>query len=315
MIESVASPASAREAGNYVLITPARNEEAFIQLTLQSVAAQTLRPLKWIIVSDGSIDKTDEIVQSYASKYSWIELLRMPERTERHFAGKVHAFNAGYERLKHLDYQFICSLDADISFGPDYFEFLLSKFVENPKLGLAGTPHIENNRTYDFRFASLDHVSGACQFFRRECFEGIGGYLPLKSGGIDLVAVLSSRLKGWQTRTFPEKTCTHHREMGSGMTRFPLRILMKDGQKDYLLGAHPAWEVFRGIYRMRRRPYIVGGMSLLFGYFSSMLFLKEKTAPAEVVAFRRKEQWNRLKEVLRRLSKGKGTARPEESHG
>ena len=124
MIEPVTPSVAVRKAENYVLITPARNEEAFIQLTLQSVVAQTIRPLKWVIVSDGSTDKTDEIVQSYAAKHSWIELLRMPERTERHFAGKVHAFNAGYERLKGLDYQFICSLDADISFGPDYFEFL-----------------------------------------------------------------------------------------------------------------------------------------------------------------------------------------------
>src|SRR5215831_8742970 len=102
----------------YILITPARNEAAFIRLTLQSVAAQTVRPIRWVVVSDGSTDGTDEIVREYTISNPWIQLLRMPERRERHFAGKVHAFNAGYDSVKHLTFQAVASLDADISFGP-----------------------------------------------------------------------------------------------------------------------------------------------------------------------------------------------------
>src|SRR5690242_17159020 len=123
---------------NYVLVTPARNESAFIELTLKSVVAQTVRPLRWIVVSDGSTDGTDEIVQEYAREHDWIELVRAPERTERHFAGKVHAFNAGYARVKDLVYDIIGNLDADISFDPEYFGFLLGKFAENRALGVAG---------------------------------------------------------------------------------------------------------------------------------------------------------------------------------
>src|SRR6266849_7613100 len=111
----------------YVLITPARNEAEFIEQTLMSVVAQTVRPAKWVIVSDGSTDGTDEIVSKYAAEHAWIELVRMPERRQRHFAGKVHAFNAGWERVKHLSYAVIGSLDADISFEKDYFEFILTK--------------------------------------------------------------------------------------------------------------------------------------------------------------------------------------------
>ena len=77
----------------YVLITPARNEEAFIELTMKSVVNQTVRPVKWVIVSDGSTDSTDAIVKKYAAEHDWIELITMPERRERHFAGKVNAFN------------------------------------------------------------------------------------------------------------------------------------------------------------------------------------------------------------------------------
>ena len=201
---------------SYVIITPARNEARFIELTLQSVIAQTVRPLKWVIISDGSTDGTDEIVKQYASNFSWIELLRMPERRERNFAGKVLAFNAGHGKVKNLDYDVIVSLDADISFESNYFSFLLEKLTAEPALGLVGTPFQETSgQIYDYRFVSIEHVSGACQMFRRECFEAIGGYLPIKGGSIDHVAVITARMKGWKTRTFTEKVCLHHREMGT----------------------------------------------------------------------------------------------------
>src|SRR5271166_3066755 len=124
----------------YVLITPARNESQFIELTIKSVVSQTVRPIKWVIVSDGSTDGTDDIVKKYAADHPWIELVRMPERRERHFAGKVHAFNAGYAKVRDLDYDVIGNLDADITFDEGYFDFLLREFAASPRLGVAGTP-------------------------------------------------------------------------------------------------------------------------------------------------------------------------------
>src|SRR2546423_14127260 len=123
----------------YVLITPARDEAAYIRKTLEAMVAQTVRPLRWIIVSDGSSDGTDEIVKEFADRHGWIELLRTPERKERHFGGKVNAFNAGYARLNGLGYEVIGNLDGDTSFAADYIEYLLGKFAQNPRLGVAGT--------------------------------------------------------------------------------------------------------------------------------------------------------------------------------
>ena len=177
---------------NYVLITPARNEADFIGTTIESVVAQTARPVKWVIVSDGSTDGTDEIVTQFAANTPWLELIRMPERHERDFAGKVRAFNAGYTRVAGLKYEVIVSLDADISFEPDYFALLLEKLSSDPRLGVVGTPFQETSgHMYDYRFVSVEHVSGACQVFRRECFEQIGGYLPVKGGSIDHIAVIN----------------------------------------------------------------------------------------------------------------------------
>jgi len=217
---------------SYILITPARNEARSIELTMRSVVAQSVHPLRWVIVSDGSTDRTDEIVSIYAADHPWIELLQLPERKERHFAGKVSAFNAGLERVQDLAAECICSLDADITFEPDYFEFLLGKMAADPALGLVGTPFRElSGDTYDYRFVSIEHVSGACQLFRRECFAAIGGYVPIKGGGIDHVAVITARMKGWKTRTFTEKHCLHHRDVGTAQAG-PVAAKFKLGTKE-----------------------------------------------------------------------------------
>lgn len=287
----------------YVLITPARNEGQFLELTMRSVVSQTVPPLKWLIVSDGSTDGTDDIVLRYARMHPWIELVRMPERRERHFAGKVHAFTAGYAKLGQLSYDVIGNLDGDVSFDEHYFEFILPKFAENPRLGVAGTPFTEGSRQYDYRFTSVEHVSGQCQLFRRECFEEIGGYLPRKIGGIDLVAVLTARMRGWQTRTFFGKTYVHHRRMSTA-TQNVFKAAFKGGFGDYVLGSHPLWQLCRCLYQMTRPPIVLSGLLRWVGYCYAMLSGASLDVPADLVAFRRKEQMQRLRAFYRKAVKG-----------
>ena len=286
----------------YVLITPARNEAAYIELTLRSVVAQTVPPARWVIVNDGSTDNTVEIVATYAAAYPWIELIHMPARHDRNFGGKAHAVNAGLDRVKDLRFNVVGNLDADVSFGPDYFEFLMSKFSENPRLGVAGTSFTEANQSYNYDYVGIEHVSGMCQMFRRECFEEIGGYRPLKSGGVDLVAVLSARSKGWQTRTFLERSFVHHRIQGSAL-HGGLRERMHVGRKDYLMGNHPLWEVLRSVYQMKYRPYLLGGLLVFASYFWNWIRGVERTIPADLMQLRRSEQMTRLKNLfLQRLT-------------
>ena len=281
----------------YVLITPARNEAKFIEQTIKSVVKQKVLPIKWVIVSDGSIDATEDIVNKYASHHNWIELIQMPERNDRNFRSKVHAFNAGHARIRDLEYDIIGNLDADISFEEDYISFLLSKFAENPRLGIGGTPFKEGRQQYDYRFTSIEHVSGGCQLFRRKCFEQIGGYLPIKEGGEDLVAVLTARMKGWQTRAFPEKFCMHNRKIGTGMYGV-LMAAFRGGYHDYLMGGHPIWQFFRSLYQMKSRPFIFYGCALLAGYLWALVTRAELLVSRELVAFRRKEQVRRLRLAL-----------------
>jgi len=286
----------------YVLITPARNERAFIEGTIRSVIAQTLLPTRWVIVSDGSTDGTDELVGRLAGRHEWIELLRMPERRDRSFAAKATCFNTAFDRLAPIAFDLVANLDADITFEPDYLEFLVGKFAENPKLGVAGTPFIEDasqplNHSYAHRFADLQHVSGACQMFRRRCLEELGGYAKLKGGGIDLVAVTTARMNGWQTRTFTEKTCFHHRRMGTA-ARGPLMARFQHGQEDYTIGQHPLWELMRGLFQMRTKPFVLGGLFLLLGYFWAMIRRVQRPISPELVSFRRAEQMTRLRSMI-----------------
>lgn len=283
-----------------VLITPARNEAAYIGKTLESVTKQTVTPVRWVIVSDNSTDGTDALVQSYAEKYPWIELVRRSSTQGRSFSSKVEAFNAGWERVKQLQYDIIGNLDGDVSFGPDYFEYILSKFDANPKLGLGGTSFVDPGFEYDYRFTSVEHVAGPCQLFRKECFESIGGYTPVKGGGIDVIAVLTARMKGWETRTFTERSYVHHRRMGTAKTS-SFGAKFHDGQKDYSLGSHPLWEICRTLYQMTKKPYFLGGACLIGGYLWCVLAGVKRPVSPEVVAFRRKEQMTRLRQFMGRF--------------
>jgi glycosyltransferase involved in cell wall biosynthesis len=289
----------------YIVITPARNEELYIEKIILSMIKQTIKPIRWLVVSDGSTDRTDEIVRKYIPQNKWIDLIRMPEHHERQFAAKVHCFNAAFGLLKNDNYNFICNCDADISFEPGYFEFLLSKFQKSAELGVAGTPFVEENYvSYDGKFANFNHVSGACQMFRKECFSDIGGYIPIKGGGIDWVAVTSARMKGWKTQTFPDKHFIHHRKMGTGSGSF-LQSRFNHGKKDYYLGGHPLWEIFRGVYQLTKPPYILAGAYMMAGYFYGMVKRIEQPLPEELMRFHRKEQLERLKSIFSNVLKFK----------
>jgi glycosyltransferase involved in cell wall biosynthesis len=260
--------------------------------------AQSVRPLKWVIVSDGSTDGTDEIVSRYAVAHEWIELLRMPERRERHFAGKAHAFNAGKARADGLPYDMIANLDADITFDRDYFNFLLTKLAADPLLGVAGTPYAEKTgEIFDYRFTSLDHVSGACQVFRRECYEAIGGYVPVKVGAVDCIAVITARMKGWKTQTFTGKVCQHHRTIGTAQ-RGPTHANFMNGVMDHAIGNHPLWELFRTAYQMSKKPYVLRGLALGAGYLWAYLQHAQRPVSPELIVFYRKEQMQRLKNKI-----------------
>lgn len=283
----------------YVLVTPARNEAAFIEKTIESVVLQTMRPLKWVIVSDGSTDGTEEIVRRFAARHDWIELVSLPARAERNFVGKVSAVRAGQARVAGLQYDAIGNLDADVVFDEDYFSFLLQKLADDPRLGLVGTGYVDPlSRASDYRFASVEHVTGPCQLFRRDCFEDIGGYMPVKSGAVDRIADIAARMHGWKTKRFANKVYFHYRHTGTAEQNI-LMSKFKDGAKDYSVGSSPIWELFRMFYQMTKRPFVVGSLMEASGYIWALIRGAERPVSREMVEFCRREQMQRLKSLLR----------------
>jgi glycosyltransferase involved in cell wall biosynthesis len=281
---------------SYVLITPARNEEAHMEQLIASVTQQTHKPLKWVIVNDGSSDRTGDIVRRHLPDYDWMELVELPSHRDRSFAAKAHCFRAGYERVSHLPYGVIGNLDADLTFEPDYLEFLMTKFAQDPRLGVAGTVFVENgyNSATD-SFEGETHVAGGCQLFRRACFEQIGGYIPTKIG-MDWIAVTTARMKGWKTRAFREKVFVHHRPLGTG-DRGRLAAWRLYGEKDYRLGWHPLYELFRVVYQLSRDP--LAGWNVALGYGGALLRRIERPVSPELMRFHRAEQMVKLKAVVK----------------
>ncbi|HKO18897.1 MAG TPA: glycosyltransferase family 2 protein [Acidobacteriaceae bacterium] len=286
----------------YVLITPARNESKYIENTIHTVARQTHLPVRWVIVNDGLTDNTGIIVARYAAQYDWIQVVNRPRRQTRDFAAKVHAFRAGQEQLAGIDYDIIGNLDGDVTLDPDHFAFLMSRFAEDPDLGVAGTTFREEdgyNSATD-SFEGQNYVSGQCQIFRRECFEMIGGYLPSKAGGIDWIAVTTARMLGWKTRSFREKPFFHHRPLGTA-THGPVRKSFDYGRKDYYLGGHPIWQTIRSAYQIFKRPYIIGGLGIFAGFFTGYFSGKPRVVSPELMRFHRREQMVKLRAILRSL--------------
>jgi glycosyltransferase involved in cell wall biosynthesis len=252
-----------------------------------------------VIVDDGSTDKTREIIGRYLAQNPWMELVELPQRRDRSFAAKVTAFNAGYEKVKGLPFNVIGNMDADISFGPDHLEFLIRKFAEDPTLGVAGTVFREegyNSETDSFE--GRKHVSGQCQLFRKQCWDEIGGYIPHRAGGIDWMAVVTARMKGWKTESFRERYFFHHRHLGTA-ERSVIASSFSYGEKDYYLGGHPVWEMFRVAYRTTKRPFIVDGLALGLGYCWAFVRRTPRPVSDELMAFHRKEQMEKLRTILK----------------
>ena len=287
---------------NYVLVTAARNEGRFIERTLQSVVAQIRPPLRWVIADDGSTDETPQLVEKYAKEYPWIELVRQSQRLDRSFAGKAYAVNAAVERLKGQGYEVIGNLDADVSFGKDYLDFVLKKFEGDPSLGVGGTPFTQDGG-YDSTkdsFEGENYVAGPIQLFRRDCFRDIGGYVANPAGGVDWIAVMMARMKGWTVRSFADKRYHHHRSMGTA-ERSEVVALFSYGEKDYYLGGSPVWQLFRVTYRMAKKPYLVGGIALFCGYFWAAVRRVKRPVSDELMKFHRADQMTKLRAILRSL--------------
>lgn len=283
---------------NYVIITPAHNEETFIEKTISSVVAQTVRPMRWVIVNDGSTDRTGEIIQRYAARFEFIRAVNLCREQGRDFGRKIIAFNRGRLEIEGVDFDFIGNLDADISFETNYFERILQLFETDTKLGLAGgIVYTKIGDTFQTEDQTLDSVAGAVQLFRRACFEDTGGYLRMKHGGEDAAMEIVARMKGWKVRKSLEDRVFEHRRTGTANSGL-LQAKVREGHRFYSLGYSPTFYVLRCMYRLRDNPVFLGSAAALIGFLLSMLCRTPRLLPREAISFLRGEQRVKLRRAL-----------------
>lgn len=281
----------------YVLITPARNEEAYIEKSIESIVSQTLRPAQWVIVSDRSTDRTDAVAAHYAARHPFIKLITLPAGQGRDFGSKVSAFKTGYSALSVADYDYIGNLDADVSFAPDYYERIIERFEAKERLGIAGGVILElMGKEFRKQLSGKNSVAGAVQFFSRRCFEDIGGYVPIKFGGIDSAAEIMARMKGWEVSAFEELEVYHHRRVSGSSGIFKARF--RSGMMHYQLGYHPLFQVVSAVYRLQDPPLIAGSLLTLFGYCWAFTRRYERPVSRTFIDYLTAEQKARLRSIL-----------------
>jgi glycosyltransferase involved in cell wall biosynthesis len=284
-------------SAKYVIITPAYNEERFIQATIESVTRQTVLPVKWIIVDDGSTDATVEIVRRYKKDYSFIECYSRERKTgQTYYESNVYAILEGYERIRDLPFEYLAILDADITLCSNYYEEIFRRFDMNQHIGIAAGTYLEDVDGC-LKEAAIDRRSTpkALQVFRRACYEQIGGYIPCRNGGEDSCTEVMARMCGWQTWSFPDIKVIHRRPVGPGDGRVILRARFRQGLTDYCLATHPVFMLAKCLRRcLVEKPYVCSGLARLAGFLYGYVVREQRQIPDGARRYVRKEQLRRL---------------------
>lgn len=285
---------------SYVLISACRNESGYVEKLIDAIAAQKIRPLRWIIVDDGSTDDTYARAVAKSAQLPFVEVAKMPGGRVRSFSSQVYAAMYGSERVKDLPYDFLGFLDADILVKPDYYERLMEFMNADPQLGICGGAVIDQfaDRVVDTRKGSEDyHVAGGVQFFRRKCFEQIGGHHPIQGGGQDTIADIMAMMHGWKIRVFPELPALHLRPDGFARDNVFKRG-RNWGRKFYLIGYHPLYYLAQCARRIGQRPIFIGSFCQLLGFIIANEKGEPRPVSPEFVSFLRKLQMQRLKKYF-----------------
>lgn len=282
----------------FIIISPARNEEAFIESTIKSVINQTIKPLEWIIVNDGSTDSTKSIIEKYTLQYDWIKLINVEDRGFYYpGTGVVNVIKKGFEQITFGDWDFVIKLDCDITIESNYLENIMSEFKKNPKLGIAsGAIYLLDGEKEKKEKSQSDHPWGASKVYRRQCFSDINGWKAIP--GWDLADLLSAQMKGWETRCFDEYKIYHFRGTGTRRPGFTKgRFLL--GRFHYRYGYSLGYTFLKGIYWLGEKPLIIGGISIFLGYLYAAVTMETKLFDKEMRQFLRKKHQKYLKKKIK----------------
>ncbi len=274
-------------------MTPCRDEANYARRTLDSVTQQTVPPSLWIIVDDGSKDATPQILREYAHRFPYIRVVTRSDRGDRKLGGGViDAFYSGYETINPDDFDYVCKLDLDLDLPRGYFEALMRRMEQEPRIGTAsGKPYFTDGggRSVSERCGDENSV-GMVKFYRTECFKQIGGFVrELMWDGIDCHRC---RMLGWIAVSWddPAINFEHLRPMGTSHKNW-WTGRVRHGFGQYFMGTGPAYMLASAVSRVSHPPVVVGATAMLWGYLKAMLTRKPRYGDAEFRRFLRRYQW------------------------
>jgi poly-beta-1,6-N-acetyl-D-glucosamine synthase len=256
--------------GNYIVISPVKDEAPFVENTIESVLAQSARPSRWIIVDDGSRDATLQILFRYAKQHDWITIVPvMHDHAREPGSAVIRAFWEGYKLIASDKFDFLVKLDCDLNLPPSYFETLLTRFKADPELGIASGTYLEEHRgVWKPVPMPAYHAAGCSKIVRAQCFRDIGGFIPMR--GWDTVDEIRAQIRGWKTCHFEDVTLRHLKPEGAsiGFTR----TQMMHGQIYYLTGGGTLFFLLKFIHRLGAgKPVMLGGIMMLVGFLQTWL--------------------------------------------
>lgn len=257
----------------YIIVTPVRDEEQYLGATIASVAGQVERPKVWVLVDDGSTDRTPEILAAAAKEHDWIRVHKMPPRKERILgAGVVQAFKSGLATVDLSDIEFISKLDADLELDPLYFTRLMGYMDQQPRLAIAsGQAWVRDEQGIEYYERGAEEMPiGQAKLYRRAALDDIGGLVEkLAWDGIDSH---EARVRGWVARVFPDRELRVITLRPEGASdRSVLRGRRRRGRGQWILGGDPFFFVASALLRMRDTPAVLGSINTIFGYFAAAL--------------------------------------------
>ena len=277
----------------YIIITPAYNEEKYIRYTLDSVVNQTIKPIQWIIVNDGSTDNTAKIVEEYTNKYDWIKLINKSKSNYLFGQNVVKLFYYGLENCSIKDYDYLMKLDADLDIDSEnYINYQLKKFSKEPKLGIcSGITYYYFNNKKIIEMHPKWRTTGAMKFYRKECFENIGGLIPIL--GWDGIDEYKAMYRGWKTKTFFNLEVNHLGKIKDIKRKKKLGIFLRSGESYYIRGYSFIFVILKSLkYLINFHPF--KGFCVIWGYVCSFLRNKEKVVSKNEAKFVRKFQYKRI---------------------
>ena len=253
----------------YIIQTPVKNEEENLPQLIKSILEQSIKPLLWLIIDDGSTDSTPKIIADIKKSYGWIHNIRLDENKRDlgpHLSGVI---NQGIYNLiefckeNKIVFDFWGNIDGDVTLEKEYFEKLMIEFDKDLELGIAGggTWYHSGNEIFHYN-ANINEPSGGNMLVKAECLKDCGYEVPITYAW-DSVLKTKARINGWNTKRFEIISSVDSRDVN--IVEGYWKGCFISGISASFINMHPIHVFVKSIIMSKKPPHYIG-FAYLCGY-------------------------------------------------